>query len=170
MHHSKFGCRLAAQGHSRHSRHPGVSSSHPRADTRPVTAFMSTRRGSRAGAVDALAAAGAAGVAAGSRRARPLDAWRTSSSAETRAMSSTALRKALPVTGRPAVSTGAFRARRSRNSIRKEATKGSEAAHSPAKADLCYRRRCRYVTVHDQTADQRPKAGPLPREAAGAAG
>ena len=48
------------------------------------------------------------------KRLAAASAWRTSSSArrETRAMSSTALRKALPVTGRPAVSTGAIRARR----------------------------------------------------------
>src|SRR5262249_1213500 len=32
-----------ALGHSRHSRHPGVSRSPPKADIRPVLAFMSTR-------------------------------------------------------------------------------------------------------------------------------
>src|SRR5262249_29434658 len=34
---------MSALGHSRHSRHPGVSGSPPKADIRPVRAFMSTR-------------------------------------------------------------------------------------------------------------------------------
>ena len=42
--HCEMSTRLkSAPGHSRHSRHPGVSGSPPKADIRPVLAFMSTR-------------------------------------------------------------------------------------------------------------------------------
>jgi hypothetical protein len=34
---------MSAVGHSRHSRHPGLSGSPPRADIRPMPAFMSAR-------------------------------------------------------------------------------------------------------------------------------